>query len=171
MVLGEVGRRFQQTTYGAPRYLLGGQLDSDEYPFRDAIRFLLGESMSLIMDRIETIVENYPPQVLRILMNHIGTHDTERAFDGARRRTGGQPRPRVAKCARSPTLARNRFERMRFAAFCGLSACRASTTATSRHGGLPRSVQRACYRGDTKTRTLSHGTAASACCGRSTATF
>ena len=26
------------------------------------------------------IVENYPPQVLRLLMNHIGTHDTERAI-------------------------------------------------------------------------------------------
>ena len=26
------------------------------------------------------IVENYPPQVLRMLMNHIGTHDTERAI-------------------------------------------------------------------------------------------
>ena len=53
------------------RYLLGGQLDSVmNYPFRDAILgFLLGEHASLIMDRIETIVENYPPQVLRILMN------------------------------------------------------------------------------------------------------
>ena len=33
-------------------------------------------------------MENYPPQCLRLLMNHIGTHDTERALTVL----GGEPR-------------------------------------------------------------------------------
>lgn len=84
LVLGEVWEdASNKTAYGASRrYLLGDQLDSVmNYPFRDAILgFLLGDHSSLMMDRIESIVENYPPQVLNILMNHIGTHDTERAL-------------------------------------------------------------------------------------------
>ena len=91
LVLGEVWEdASNKTAYGVRRrYLLGGQLDSVmNYPFRDAILgFLCGQHSSLMMERIETIVENYPPQVLRILMNHIGTHDTERALTVL----GGEP--------------------------------------------------------------------------------
>ena len=58
------------------------------YPFRDAILgFLTGADAASMMDRILSIVENYPPQVLRLLMNHIGTHDTERAITVL----GGEP--------------------------------------------------------------------------------
>ena len=32
------------------------------------------------MHTVMDIAEHYPPQVLRLLMNHIGTHDTERAI-------------------------------------------------------------------------------------------
>ena len=89
------------------------------YPFRDAILgFLLGEHASLIMDRIETIVENYPPQVLRILMNHIGTHDTERALTVL----GGEPagshgREWQSAHMLSPEQRETGLERMRLAAF------------------------------------------------------
>ena len=31
-------------------------------------------------DDPQDVLENYPPQVIRLLMNHIGTHDTERAM-------------------------------------------------------------------------------------------
>ena len=122
MVLGEVWEdASNKTAYGVRRrYLLGGQLDSVmNYPFRDAILgFLLGEHASLIMDRIETIVENYPPQVLRILMNHIGTHDTERALTVL----GGEPagsRGREWQSAHtlSPEQRETGLERMRLAAF------------------------------------------------------
>ena len=121
-VLGEVWEdASNKTAYGVRRrYLLGGQLDSVmNYPFRDAILgFLLGEHASLIMDRIETIVENYPPQVLRILMNHIGTHDTERALTVL----GGEPagsRGRKWQSAHmlSPEQRETGLERMRLAAF------------------------------------------------------
>lgn len=91
VVLGEVWEdASNKTAYGVRRrYLMGGQLDSVmNYPFRDAILgFLCGAHASLMMDRIETIVENYPPQVLDVLMNHIGTHDTERALTVL----GGEP--------------------------------------------------------------------------------
>ncbi len=91
LVLGEVWEdASNKTAYGVRRrYLLGGQLDSVmNYPFRDAIlAFLGGDHASLVMDRIETIVENYPPQVLRLLMNSLGTHDTERVLSVL----GGEP--------------------------------------------------------------------------------
>lgn len=62
------------------RYLLGKQLDSVmNYPFKDAIiGFLTGVDASDSIEIIMTVLENYPPQVIRILMNLLGTHDTER---------------------------------------------------------------------------------------------
>ena len=58
------------------------------YPFRDAIfAFLLGGDPRNFAESVESIVENYPPQCLRLLMNHIGTHDTERALTVL----GGEP--------------------------------------------------------------------------------
>ncbi len=84
LILGEVWEdASNKSAYGQRRrYLLGGQLDSVmNYPFRTAILgFLNGHHSSLMMEIIESIVENYPPHVLKNLMNHIGTHDTERAI-------------------------------------------------------------------------------------------
>lgn len=84
LIIGEVWEdATNKFAYGQRRrYLLGQQLDSVmNYPFADAIlnfvRFGHGE---YFFDSIMTIVENYPPQVLNALMNHIGTHDTERAL-------------------------------------------------------------------------------------------
>lgn len=84
LILGEVWEdASNKSAYGVRRrYLLGGQLDTVmNYPFREAIlRYLNGEHSSMCMDAIENIVENYPPQCVKLLMNHIGTHDTERAI-------------------------------------------------------------------------------------------
>ena len=91
IILGEVWEDAStKSAYGQRRrYLLGRQLDSVmNYPFREAILgYLTGGDPSAMMERILTIVENYPPQVLRLLMNHIGTHDTERALTVL----GGEP--------------------------------------------------------------------------------
>ena len=91
LVLGEVWEdASNKAAYGVRRrYLLGGQLDSVmNYPFRDAIfAFLLGGDPKAFAEAVENIVENYPPQCLRLLMNHIGTHDTERALTVL----GGEP--------------------------------------------------------------------------------
>ena len=49
------------------------------YPFRQAIiDYVKGADAEHIMDRIMSIVENYPKPVLDVLMNLLGTHDTER---------------------------------------------------------------------------------------------
>ncbi len=84
LVLGEVWEdASNKCAYGKRRrYLLGGQLDSVmNYPFRNAIlSFLTGGDPSVQMEIILDILENYPPQVICNLMNHIGTHDTERAL-------------------------------------------------------------------------------------------
>lgn len=63
------------------RYLLGGQLDSVmNYPFADAIMYFMRTGIANgFTDKIMTILENYPPQCIPLLMNHIGTHDTARA--------------------------------------------------------------------------------------------
>lgn len=64
------------------RYLLGEQLDSVmNYPFADAVlNFVRYGNSEYFFNSVMSIVENYPPCVLNILMNHIGTHDTERAL-------------------------------------------------------------------------------------------
>lgn len=84
LLLGEVWEdASNKESYGhLRRYLLGGQLDSVmNYPFADAIlKFLTGGSTAAFFNTIEGIVENYPPEVTRLLMNHIGTHDTARAL-------------------------------------------------------------------------------------------
>ncbi len=91
LVLGEVWEdASNKESYGhRRRYLLGRQLDSVmNYPFRDAIlHFLLEGDGNGFFHRVMDVVENYPPQVLRLLMNHIGTHDTERALT----LLGGEP--------------------------------------------------------------------------------
>lgn len=84
IVMGEVWEDAStKFAYGQRRrYLIGGQMDSImNYPFREAILgFLTGGNTDYCIEKIENIVENYPPQVTRLLMNHIGTHDTERAI-------------------------------------------------------------------------------------------
>ena len=91
LVLGEVWEdASNKESYGhRRRYLLGRQLDSVmNYPFRDAIfGFLLGGDSDEFIHSVWNVVENYPPQTLRLLMNHIGTHDTERALTVL----GGEP--------------------------------------------------------------------------------
>ena len=84
LILGEVWEdATNKESYGERRrYLLGDQLDSVmNYPFANAIldfvRFGNAEDFA---ERIISVVENYPPQALHILMNHIGTHDTQRAI-------------------------------------------------------------------------------------------
>ncbi|MGN0521501.1 MAG: glycoside hydrolase family 13 protein [Eubacterium sp.] len=84
IIIGEVWEdATDKIAYGQRRrYLLGNQLDSVmNYPFADAIlNFVRFGHAQYFIDSIMGIIENYPPQVLNVLMNHIGTHDTERAI-------------------------------------------------------------------------------------------
>ena len=84
LIIGEVWEdASNKVAYGERRrYLLGKQLDTVmNYPFKDVILgFLTGWSADEAIEVVNNIVENYPPQVTRILMNSLGTHDTERAI-------------------------------------------------------------------------------------------
>ncbi len=62
------------------RFLRGNQLDSVmNYPFANAIiKYLKGGNSRELIDVVLDILENYPPQAVKLLMNHIGTHDTPR---------------------------------------------------------------------------------------------
>ena len=62
------------------RFLRGKQLDSVmNYPFANAIvDFVKGADSNRLMNCVLDIIENYPPEALKLLMNHIGTHDTAR---------------------------------------------------------------------------------------------
>ncbi len=76
------------------RYFVDGELDSCmNYPFRTAIlEFMRGmDDGQRFRERVMTILENYPPQVIHCNMNLLGTHDTPRiltalvdSFDGPR---------------------------------------------------------------------------------------
>lgn len=82
IIIGEVWEdASNKMAYSKRRsYLLGAQLDSVmNYCFKDAIiGFLCGMDASDAMEAIMCILENYPPQVIRLLMNLVGTHDTSR---------------------------------------------------------------------------------------------
>lgn len=81
-LLGEVWEdATTKISYGyRRRYLLGDQLDSVmNYPFANAIiSFVNGGNGNDFVSCVLSIIENYPPNALKVLMNHLGTHDTAR---------------------------------------------------------------------------------------------
>ena len=91
LIVGEVWEdASNKESYGhRRRYLLGDQLDTVmNYPFREAVlRFLIGGSSYDLMNTVMDIEEHYPPGCLRLLMNSLSTHDTERALTVL----GGEP--------------------------------------------------------------------------------
>ena len=82
MLLGEVWEDagFKISHGGRRRYFCGNELDSVmNYPFRSAITdFLLTSNAQRFMDSVYSIVLNYPPKIMNLCMNFLGTHDTER---------------------------------------------------------------------------------------------
>ena len=67
------------------RYFTDGELDSVmNYPFRNAIiDFCLGfDDGHAFKNTVMSIAENYPPDVLNVLMNMLSTHDTVRIMTG-----------------------------------------------------------------------------------------
>lgn len=91
IIIGEVWEdATNKFSYGVRRrYLRGRQLDSVmNYPFASAlIKFLTGGNGEDLEEAVMSVCENYPRQALRLLMNHIGTHDTERILTSL----GGEP--------------------------------------------------------------------------------
>ena len=62
------------------RYFLGNELDSVmNYPLREAIiDYIKSGNYELLMDTFVTLYSHYPKSAIDILMNLLGTHDTER---------------------------------------------------------------------------------------------
>ncbi len=83
-LLGEVWEdATNKISYGSRRrFLRGRQLDSVmNYPFANAVTdYVKGGSAEKLLNTVLNILENYPPQAVKLLMNHIGTHDTARAI-------------------------------------------------------------------------------------------
>ncbi len=81
-LLGEVWEdATNKISYGVRRrFLRGKQLDSVmNYPLAEAIiAYVKGGNARDLVDTVLELLENYPPQTVRLLMNHIGTHDTPR---------------------------------------------------------------------------------------------
>ncbi len=84
VIIGEVWEdATNKFAYGERRrYLLGEQLDSVmNYPFAEAVlNFVRYGGAESFFNSVMSVVENYPPCALHVLMNHIGTHDTARAI-------------------------------------------------------------------------------------------
>ncbi len=81
-LLGEVWEdASNKISYGSRRrFLRGKQLDSVmNYPFANAIiEFVKGGKAEDLTNTVLDILENYPTESVKLLMNHIGTHDTAR---------------------------------------------------------------------------------------------
>ena len=96
LLIGEVWEDYSnKVAYDIPkRYFVDGVLDSVMYyPFCTAIVNFVRQwdDGQALAERVMTIAENYPPQVLCCNMNLLGTHDTARIltalvddFDGSR---------------------------------------------------------------------------------------
>jgi glycosidase len=86
VVIGEVWEdASNKVSYSERRhYFEGGQLDSVmNYPWRNAVlNFIRTGNAEDITEPIMTILENYPKQCVDVLMNHLGSHDTERLITG-----------------------------------------------------------------------------------------
>ena len=81
-LLGEVWEDAStKISYGSRRrFLRGKQLDSVmNYPFANAIiDFVKNGNGQSLVNTVMNILENYPKPAIKLLMNHIGTHDTSR---------------------------------------------------------------------------------------------
>ena len=85
LLIGEVWEdASNKISYSRRRtYFTAGELDSVmNYPFKDAIlAYVKGEDSGIgLRNTVITVAENYPPQVLHLLMNMLSTHDTCRVL-------------------------------------------------------------------------------------------
>ena len=83
LLIGEVWEdASNKVSYGVRRsYFTAGELDSVmNYPFRNAIiDYVSGRDRGPgFVNTVMSVAENYPPQVLGLLMNMLSTHDTPR---------------------------------------------------------------------------------------------
>lgn len=122
LLIGEVWEdASNKRAYGiSRRYFVDAELDSVmNYPWRTGIiRYVLGEDDgSALGEVISSLAENYPPQVLACLMNHLGTHDTPRILTALSGKTAPSAKEERAVSGLSPeerALAKERLCRASF---------------------------------------------------------
>ncbi|MGM9599713.1 MAG: glycoside hydrolase family 13 protein [Faecousia sp.] len=122
LLIGEVWEdASNKRAYGVSRrYFVDAELDSVmNYPWRTGIiRYVLGEDDgSALGESIMSIAENYPPQVLACLMNHLGTHDTPRILTALSGEYGGESKAERAIKVLSPENRAKAKQRLFMAAF------------------------------------------------------
>ena len=85
LLIGEVWEdASNKISYGKRRkYFLGSELDGTmNYPFRTAILdFVSGADAQLFRNRVESILWNYPQEMLSVCLNLLSSHDTPRAIN------------------------------------------------------------------------------------------
>ncbi len=118
LLIGEVWEdASNKISYGERRrYFTDGELDSVmNYPFRNAILdYVTGADAGTgLAQCVMTVAENYPPEVLHVLMNMLSTHDTPRILsllspDGAPSEKGERATYRMSDTAMQSALARLR---------------------------------------------------------------
>lgn len=121
LLIGEVWEdASNKRAYGVSRrYFVDGELDSVmNYPWQKGIiAFVMGEDDgSVLGERIMSIAENYPPQVLSCVMNLLGSHDTMRILSVL----GGEHHASKAEWAQaqlSPEARAIAVQRLHMAAF------------------------------------------------------
>ena len=82
LILGEVWEdASNKIAYGKRReYFLGNELDSVmNYPWKDAIiEYMRSADATHLADKVDSIMNHYPTEVLSCMMNTLGTHDSAR---------------------------------------------------------------------------------------------
>ena len=85
LLIGEVWEdASNKISYGKRRkYFLGNELDGTmNYPFRTAVLdFVSGGDAQLFRSRVESILWNYPKEMLSVCLNLLSSHDTPRAIN------------------------------------------------------------------------------------------
>ncbi len=117
LLIGEVWEdATNKISYGVRRrFLRGKQLDSVmNYPLANLIiNFVCGGNAREFIDGILTLKENYPPDCLNLMMNHIGTHDTPRILtrlgDGGRNPGSRQQQSEYKLTELARIIAQNRL--------------------------------------------------------------
>ena len=121
LLLGEVWEdASNKRAYGVSRrYFVDGELDSVmNYPWRNAIVAFLtdADDGTALGESLMTLAENYPPEVLSCVMNHLGTHDTPRILTVLGEPFRGTKDER-ARRRMTPVQRKTALMRLRMAAF------------------------------------------------------
>ena len=132
------------------RYFVDGELDSvTNYLWRNAIVAFLtdADDGTALGESLMTLAENYPPEVLSCVMNHLGTHDTPRIPTVLGEPFCGTKDERAHR-RMTPVQRKTALMRLRMAVFLQFTPARYALHLLRRRGrmeGFEDPFCRACY--------------------------